>query len=316
MAATIGVIGAVGSVASAGSGILGGILGRKSAADAQAQARQYEQQAQQFQQGVYNTAGTNIMPWISGGQEALGMFEGGLGLGSTGLTTPGGGGGGGPGSANLQAFWDQFTNTPYYTFPQQQFTAGAERAAGQLGIAQSQGDIANIGKMSGQYASGQWGNYMQALQGLAGMGLQGSQILGQIGTNVGQQVGQTATQLGGIAIGGAAQQQAATQQLMGGIGQLIGGVTGTSSGYGGGQGGTGQQGSQGLIGALSPWFNAMNYGSPASGSSGLSASGNPVMPGFITQQYPVGSVAPGGLVMQPPGGVNTTGFGVQPVPQS
>jgi type II secretory pathway pseudopilin PulG len=259
MAVTAGIVGAVGSVASAGSGILGGIMGRKSAANAASQAQGYLNQALQFQEGVYNTASTNITPYITGGQEALGGLEQFAGL------APSGGATGAPGGSGALASFNQFTKTPYYTFPLSQSISTMDRAAAAKGLSSSGGELAGLGQMAGNYASGGLMQYIQALQGLAGMGLSGSGTLGQIGANIGQQVGATSVQQGGVAIGAAQAQQAANQQTLGGIGNLL-----SSLGSGGGP----NAGSQGLINVLNNAFGGgaaantgSSYGTPLSAAS-------------------------------------------------
>ncbi len=223
MAATVGIIGAVGSVASAGSGILGGIMGGKSAAAAQGQAQADEERAMQFQQGVYNTAQTNINPWIQGGQAALGGLEQFMGLPNT------AGGPGAAGGTGAAASYNQFTKTPFYTFPLASNVETMDRTARQKGLGLSTGEVAALGKTAGDYSASNFGSYLTALQGLSGMGMTGSTQLANIGTNVGGQVGQTATQLGGIAIGGAQAQQAAQNQMFKGVGDLFGAVGGAAN---------------------------------------------------------------------------------------
>lgn len=217
----------------AGSQILGGIMGGKSAAGAQQQAQADEERAMQFQQGVYNTAQTNISPWITGGQEALGGLEQFMGLPNT------AGGAGAAGGTGAAASYNQFTKTPFYTFPLASNIETMDRTARQKGLGLSTGEVASLGKTAGDYSAANFGSYLTALQGLSGMGMSGSTQLGNIGVGVGQQVGQTATQLGGIAIGGAAQQQAAQNQMFNGISNLFGAVAGGANSLFGPGGGTG-----------------------------------------------------------------------------
>jgi hypothetical protein len=223
MAATVGIIGAVGSVAQAGSGILGGIMGGNASSKAAAAQQQELDKAMAFQQQVYGTAQTNMQPWITGGQEALGGVEQFLGLGNT------AGGAGAAGGSGALASYNQFTKTPFYTFPLQQNLDTMDRAAAAKGMSLSGGQLADLGRYAGGYSASNFSNYMDALTKLSGLGATTSGQLGQIGTGIGQQVGQTASGLAASAGAGIMGQQAGTNKALGGVGDLFKGVGGLVS---------------------------------------------------------------------------------------
>jgi hypothetical protein len=261
MAATVGIIGAVGSVAQAGSGILGGIMGGNASSKAAAAQQQELDKAMAFQQQVYGTAQTNMQPWITGGQEALGGVEQFLGLGNT------GGAAGAAGGSGALASYNQFTKTPFYTFPLQQNLDTMDRAAAAKGMSLSGGQLADLGRYAGGYSASNFSNYMDALTKLSGLGATTSGQLGQIGTGIGQEVGQTAGNLAQAAQGGILGQAAGTNQALSGVPNLVNSLTG----------------SNGLINSVNSAFGnqtGSSYGSSAPGTPGFSASGNPVMTGF------------------------------------
>jgi hypothetical protein len=246
MAATVGIIGAVGSVASAGSSILGGIMGGGAASKAAAAQKEELDKAMAFQQGVYGTTQTNMQPWITGGQEALGGVEQFLGLpGSGGAAgTPGGAGSG------ALASYNQFTKTPFYTFPLQQTTDTMDRAAAAKGMSLSGGQVASLGQYAQGYSASNFGNYIQALERLSGLGLQGSTQLGNIGMGIGRDVGTTASGLAASAGAGIMGQATGTNQAISGIPGLVNSITGTPGGT-----------NTGLVGALSNLFGSNQTGS-------------------------------------------------------
>lgn len=255
MALTGGIVAGVGSVA---SGLIGGSAA-KSAASAE---EGYLNSALNFQEGVYNTAQTNLSPWISGGQSALSQLEAGMGIGGT------------SGSSNLQNYWNQYTSTPYYTFPLQQATTSMNQAAASKGLSLSGGQLAGLGQYGAGYASQYWGNYMSALNSLSNTGQTASSQLGQIGSNVGSQVGQTSSNLASAAQGGIMGSAAGTSQAISGLSQILGGqsISGTGSSYGGGSGsntGSSNTGSGGLIGALASLFGSGNSGGAGTISSNV-----------------------------------------------
>jgi len=220
MAAVIG--GAIAGVGSIAGGLFSGITGSNAAKKASEAELSYLNKALSFQEGVYNTAQTNLSPWISGGQSALAQYMGGLGLG------------GGTGTSNLQNYWNQFTQTPYYTFPLAQATQSSGAGAAARGLNLSTGELGELSKLGAGYASSNWQNYMNALNSLSGLGAQSATNLGQIGGTIGQQVGQTSAQQASAAGTGIT---TSTGLLNQGISNAITGLTGSGSSYGSGSSG-------------------------------------------------------------------------------
>lgn len=255
MAITAGVVGAVGSI---GQGLMGAGAARSAASAEQNTLRQ----ALGFQEGVYNTAQTNLNPWIQGGQSALQGVETFLGL-------PGGGG---PAGSGALASYNQFTHTPFYTFPLRQATDTMNQQAAAKGLSLSTGQLGQLQQLGAGYASSNFQNYMNALTNLSGLGATTATNLGNIGVNVGQQVGQTSS---GIAAAQGAGIMGSQGLINQGVGGALSALTGSGSSYGG-------TGSNGLIGALGGLFNGggsgsldaanptINYGGTTYGTGGQS----------------------------------------------
>jgi len=225
---------AAGAVASVGSGILGGIGAGKAA---KAQADAYNRQLQ-FDQGVYSTAQTNLQPWISGGQQALQGMETFLGL-------PGGGG---PAGSGALASFNQFTQTPYYTFPLRQNVDTMNRQAAAKGTSLSLGQLGDLGRMAGGYASSNFMQYISALNSLSGLGASTAGNLGNIGANIANVMNPATAGLANANANAAAAPYAMGANILGSLGGLVQNLSGygpygaaaslaqSGSSYGGGGG--------------------------------------------------------------------------------
>jgi hypothetical protein len=158
---------------SAAASIGGSILGGNAQQKAAKQAAAAQQQQLDYSKGIYDTAQTNLNPYIDTGQNAL------YSLASLyGLPVPGGAPGGG-GNGASQAFTN-FTNTPQYQFAQQQGLLGASRGVNATGV----GGPA-VGKALAQYSSGLasqgFNSYIGQLASLAGLGQTSASNLAGIG---------------------------------------------------------------------------------------------------------------------------------------
>jgi hypothetical protein len=248
MAAVVGgVISGVGSLAS-------GLIGSSAAKSASSAELGYLNSALSYEKGVYSDATTNLTPWISGGQKALAQYEGGLGLGGS----------------DVSSYWNQFTKTPYYTFPLQQQMNTMNQAAASKGLSLSGGQLTDLGKYASGYASSKWGDYMSALNTLSGLGESASGTLGNIGTNISSQVSGTSNQQASAAgsgiLGSAAGTSNAITGALGGINYALGNTSSnTGSTYGGGSTGGSQFNASGGLGTwLSNLFSPV--GSTAAGT--------------------------------------------------
>lgn len=156
----MGVTTAIAGVVAAGSGIAGGIMGQGAAKSAAGQQAAAIRDATQFQQGVYGEGRQNLQPFISGGTSALDAL-----LSFYGLPTVGEGGGAGA----LKAY-DDFTRTPFYTFPLSQGLDAMQRSASARGQLNSPGTLAALQQYGQKYASSNFSTYIDALAKLANVG--------------------------------------------------------------------------------------------------------------------------------------------------
>jgi hypothetical protein len=204
------------AVAAAGIGAAGAIGGGIMSSDAAGSAAKAQEnslsQALGLGQGVYSTAQNNLNPYILTGSNALGDISGLLGIGGA---TPGNAtGSGSPGTANgnATAAFDAFTKTPYYQFPLQQGIQAMDASGAAKGLTLSGGQMNALQQYGQGYASGQLGNYLNALSALAGMGQSAAGTVGNIGISSAG-LGQNALSQSG---------QAASAGIVGGNNALFG----------------------------------------------------------------------------------------------
>lgn len=246
-----------GAAVSVGSSILGGVMGSNAYSKANSAAQGYYNQALNFEKGVYSDATSNLSPWITGGQEALGSLEGLMGLASSGGAT-------GSGASGAQAAYQGFTQTPYYTFPLAQATQTMNQQAASKGLSLSGGQLASLGKYASNYAGQQFGNWISALNNLSNTGESASNQLGQIGSQISSQVSNTSNQQAGSAAGSIMGSASAWNQAMQGIGNTLNSAFSGSS-YGGSNSNNG-----GVLNMNnSPLWNSL-FGGSSSGSSYVS----------------------------------------------
>lgn len=220
--AITGIVAAVGAV---GSAVMGGISGANTANAASRAgdaAQRYLAEGKAFQQGVYDDTVKNMTPWVSTGQQAvdaLGQFSG----------LPGHGG---PAGSGALASYNQFTQTPYYTFPLAQGVDTMNRAAAAKGTSLSEGQVANLGKYAGNFASGNFKDYISALQNLSGLGASTAGTLGQIGQSAAGNMMNVAGQQGTVAANSIMGQATGQNQTLGSIGNLFNSLGGIVGGFG------------------------------------------------------------------------------------
>lgn len=152
----------VGAVIGAVAGIGSAIIGAKSAdkaADAQAKAAK---KAAKLQQQMYEQTRTDLEPYRDTGKEyayQLADFFG--------IKTPNNPDGSTPFS---QQGWENFKETPYYTVPYKEGMSAIDSSAAARGNLLSTGHLKRIGEFAGNFASKQFGSYLDRLYQLAGMG--------------------------------------------------------------------------------------------------------------------------------------------------
>ena len=218
-----------------GSSLFGGSQAKK-AAKAQGAAAG---RAADYAKGIYGDAQGNFSPY--------------LGLGQT-------------GASSLQALYggdtSGFTNSADNVYQREQMVYGQDHSAAARGRLNSGGYAADLNANMSGLASQQLGNYRNGLMGLAQMGQGAAGSLGQIGTNISQQVGSAYGAQGAAQ----AQRYGANAGMAGGIANTLGNLAGGMNFGGGGSGGSSfgvpAQGS----GLMSGFGSAPSYSSGGPGT--------------------------------------------------
>lgn len=150
--------GIIGAVASVGSSLLGASAAKK-AAKAQAAAAA---KAQETQLEMYRQTRTDLAPFRETGQEGMyhiaDLF---------GIPTPKNPDGSNP--FGVEA-WKAYTDTPFYQTPYKEGVRALDNSAAARGDLLSSGHLKNLTTYAGDYATKQFGSYMDRLYQLAGMG--------------------------------------------------------------------------------------------------------------------------------------------------
>ncbi|HYQ25133.1 hypothetical protein [Stenotrophomonas sp.] len=186
---------------------------QKKAGRAQASAAQ---QTLDTQQGIYDQSRQEAMPYLEAGNNAL-----------TGL------------NALAAGDYSAFENSPDYLYAQQSGLAGLDRSAAARGGLYSGGADADRIALSSGLATQNLGNYRNSLMGLASMGQNQSQYLGQLGQNYGNQFANAM----GIKGNALAQIASAGPMTQAGYGNALAAAASTYAGAAGG-GGNGLSGWQ------------------------------------------------------------------------
>lgn len=180
------VIGAVGSIA-------GGLLGSKGADKAAKQQAAAQQASIDEQRRQFDIIQKNQQPWMQAGQGALNQLSRLYGIGVQGENP-------GPGQPDYSAFY----NSPDYQYALQQGEQGLNRQASASGLLGSGNTLAAALRLNQGMATQNYGNYVNQLQGLAGIGQNATQQTNQAAFNTGQGVsdslvGQGAARASGVA---------------------------------------------------------------------------------------------------------------------
>lgn len=230
------------AVAAAGitaAGALGsGIMGANAASSAADSARQSAQAGQQFQQQVYGNTVQNLQPFVNSGNTALSSLMGLLGLGGSGQ------------NGSAQSAFNQFSQTPAFTFPQQQGQLALQRQLASSGLTGSGGALKDAIAYNQGYASQGMNSYLSQLSSLASLGQNSAALTGSQGNQASSNVLQSLLAQGNASANGIV---GANNALTGGVNNALGSLTGPN--------GTNLQ-------ALSKLFGSSSY-------TGLGASQNP-----------------------------------------
>lgn len=130
-------------------------------------------------------------------------------------------GGAQPSAPGGQPDYSAFFNSPDYAFARQEGTRGIERSAAARGGIASGNTLASLARFNSGLATQNYGNYVNRLSALAGIGQTSSEGLAD-------RRNQFAVNVGNNAIGGAGARASGVQQGSGIYGQLGGGLLGLS----------------------------------------------------------------------------------------
>lgn len=200
---------------------------QKKAGRAQASAAQ---QTLDTQQGIYDQSRQEAMPYLEAGNNAL-----------TGL------------NALAAGDYSAFQHSPDYLYAQQSGLAGLDRSAAARGGLYSGGADADRIALASGLATQNLGNYRNSLMGLASMGQNQSQYLGQLGQNYGNQFANAM----GIKGNALAQIASAGPMTQAGYGNALAAAASTYAGAAGGGGN-----------ALSGWQPSSAWGQSVTASPG------------------------------------------------
>lgn len=148
----------IGAVAGIGSAVIGANSAKK-AAKAQAKAAK---QAAAVQERMYEQTREDLSPYrTTGEQYAYSLAD------MFGFKTPNNPDGSKP---FAEKTWEAFKDTPYYRVPYQEGVDAIDSSAAARGNLLSTGHLKRIGEFAGNFASKQFGSYLDRLYQLAGMG--------------------------------------------------------------------------------------------------------------------------------------------------
>jgi hypothetical protein len=155
-----------------GENIIGGVTGKTQAEAAKKATKAQVGAANEAiaeQQRQFDTMLELTAPWREAGVEALGELQNAL-------------------QAPTEGF-NAFTSTPAYTFPLGEGTKALERSAAARGGLLSGRTGKELTRFGQNYASGQYGNYLNRLAGLSGVGQTTASQQGQTALTTGANIG-------------------------------------------------------------------------------------------------------------------------------
>lgn len=186
-------------------------MGANAAGSAADSARQSAQQAQQFQQQVYGNTVQNLQPFVNSGNTALSSLMGLLGLGGSGQ------------NATAQSAFNQFSQTPAFTFPQQQGNLALQRQLASSGLTGSGGALKDAIAYNQGYASQGLNSYLGQLGSLANLGQNSAALTGAQGNQASGNVLQSLLAQGNASANGIV---GANNALTGGVNGALGSLVG------------------------------------------------------------------------------------------
>lgn len=152
----------IGAVIGAVAGIGSAVIGASSANKASKAQTKSANQAQALQKEMYEQTREDLEPYRSTGEQyAYSLAD------MFGFKTPNNPDGSTP---FAQKAWENFKETPYYTVPYKEGMSAIDHSAAARGNLLSTGHLKRIGEFAGNFASRQFGSYLDRLYQLAGMG--------------------------------------------------------------------------------------------------------------------------------------------------
>lgn len=194
----------IGAVAGIGTSLLGASASKK-AAKAQAAAAA---QAQETQLEMYRQTREDLSPFRETGAQAgyqlADLF---------GIPTPANPDGSNPFGVKA---WEGYQETPFYQNPLKEGIRAVDNSAAARGNLLSSGNLKNVSEYAGNYATKQFGSFMDRLYQLAGMGQGAAAQTGQAALSTGR----------GVADSQMAAGEAKASGIVGGANALADGVRG------------------------------------------------------------------------------------------
>lgn len=234
------MVGIVGGALAVGSAVGGGILSSNAASSAANAETGAANSALAYDENVYDKATSELQPYVTTGTNALYSLASLYGL-NTGSNTS-------TNTANAEAAYKAYTETPAYQFEYQQGLNSMNRSAAASGLTLSGGQMAALDQYGSNYASTGFSNYVNQLASLANMGQSAVGTASNIGTTTANGVSSALNTAGtASAAGTVGSSNATTAALQSALPFL----TGSSSSYTSGGG---------LLGSLSNLGGYTNSG--------------------------------------------------------
>ena len=191
---------------------IGGALIAKSASEKAASAQaSAAKKAARTQQEALAQFRQDLAPYREGGAEGLYSV-----LDLFGMRSPRNPDGSTPFGAQG---WEAYQKTPFYQNPLREYIGAADHTAAARGNLLSSGHLKRVGELAADYATRQFGSYMDRLYALAGMGGTAAARTGQATLTTGQ----------GVANSQMAQGEAQAAGIVGGANALASGIGGVGN---------------------------------------------------------------------------------------
>lgn len=202
---TAAVLGAaaIGGGASLASGAMQASAANRAAGAQENAARE----ANALQREMFETNRQDMMPWLEAGRSALTNYMGEMGLGDAG-------------------FQSQFQATPGYDFLVKEGEKGVMNNLSALGMRDSGAALKSLTQFRTGLASQEYGNYMNRLGALSGVGQTQANTLGQMGQNVATNMGNNIQNAGTARASGYMGAANAWSNALGGVGNNVSGALG------------------------------------------------------------------------------------------